>query len=317
MDRYWSFNTHRLRKAMLLARRLLFLEETAHKTAHLTARLLIEQTRARGVLPALADAEFQVYSQWGDDGIIQYLLSQVAVRPAERAFVEFGVQDYREANTRFLLVNNNWRGLVLDDNPANVAIIGRDPIFWQHRLTAARAFVTADNVNALLAEHGFAADLGLLHIDIDGNDYWVWRAFDVTRPVIAIIEYNAVFGAEHALTVPYDPAFDRSRAHYSNLFFGASLGALCDLASAKGYAFVGCNSAGNNAYFVRRDRLGALPALSPADGFVDAAFRESVGRDGRSTYLSGAARQREIAECIAFDTRSNSLVRVGDRLGAG
>jgi hypothetical protein len=316
MDRYWSFSTHRLRKAMLLARRLLFLEETALKTAHLTARLLAEQTRARGVLPTLADAEFQVYSQWGDDGIIQYLVNQVAVAPAERAFIEFGVQDYREANTRFLLANNNWRGLVLDDNPANVAIIRRDPVFWQHQLTAVAAFVTADNVNALFAEHGFAGDVGLLHIDIDGNDYWVWKALEVARPVIAVLEYNAVFGPDHALTVPYDPAFDRSRAHYSNLFFGASLAALCDLADEKGYAFVGCNSAGNNAYFVRRDRLGALRALSAREGFVDAAFRESVGRDGRSTYLSGAARQREIRGCTAYDTRRGSLVRLDALLAA-
>ena len=315
MDRYWSFSTHRLRKAMLLARRLLFLEETALKTAHLTARLLVEQTRARGVLQSLADAEFQVYSQWGDDGIIQYMIQQADVRPAERSFIEFGVQDYREANTRFLLVNNSWRGLVLDDNAANVEIVRRDSLFWRHQLTAAAAFVTAENVNALFAEHGFAGDVGLLHIDIDGNDYWVWKAVSVVRPVIAVMEYNAVFGPDHALTVPYDPAFDRARAHYSHLFFGASLAALCDLAAAKDYAFVGCNSAGNNAYFVRRDRLGALPALTAAEGFVDASFRESVGRDGRSTYLSGAARLREIADCVAYDTRREAPVRVADAFG--
>jgi hypothetical protein len=315
MDRYWSLSTHRLRKGMQLARRLLFLEETSYKAAHLTARLLADRIRERGVLASLAEAEFQVYSQWGDDGIIQYLVHRVALTPPERRFVEFGVQDYREANTRFLLVNDNWPGLVMDDNPANVAIIEKDPIYWRHDLTAIAALVTPDNVNALFERHGFGRDVGLLHIDIDGTDYWVWKALACTRPPIVIVEYNDVFGAEHAVTVPYDPAFDRARAHHSLLFFGASLAALCDLARENDYAFVGCNSAGNNAYFVRRDRLGDLPETTAAAGFVPARFRQSLDRRGRGTFLSGEARLREIAGCTVLDLRRGVLTPIGDLYG--
>jgi len=62
----------------------------------------------------------------------------------------------------------------------------------------------------------------------------------VVNPILLIIEYNSVLGAD-AITVPYDPKFVRMKAHYSNLYFGASLKALCYLAEKKGYAFIGSN----------------------------------------------------------------------------
>jgi len=101
-----------------------------------------------------------------------------------------------------------------------------------------------------------------MNADIDGNDYWIWQSLDVVKPVITIVEYNSVFGDKHAITIPYDRAFNRTKAHYSNLYWGASLRALCILAEQKGYVFVGSNSSGNNAYFVKQTKLaGSGPAL--------------------------------------------------------
>jgi hypothetical protein len=249
-------------------------------------RMLVNQQSRR---PApLAEMEFKVYSQWGDDGIIQYLIHQIADLP--RIFIEFGVEDYNEANTRFLLVNDNWRGLIMDSSEAYIRQAQADGIHWRHDLTARAAFVTADNVNELIASAGFSGEIGLLHIDIDGNDYWVWQALSIVNPVIAIVEYNSVFGAGRPVSIPYQPDFDRTRAHHSNLYFGASLAALCRLADAKGYAFVGCNSAGNNAYFVRWDRIGALQPLSVDQGYVRSAFRESRDEQGNLTFVGGEQR---------------------------
>ena len=107
---------------------------------------------------------------------------------------------------------------------------------------------------------GFDHDLGLLHIDLDGNDYWIWKQIDKFAPRILILEYNSVFGSENSWTVPYQADFYRFNAHYSGLYWGASLPALVELSSAKGYDLVGCNSAGNNAYFVRKD-VNTLPGL--------------------------------------------------------
>jgi len=179
-------------------------------------------------LPALKkdirQAEFKVFSQWGDDGIIQFLVSYLDI--PTKTFIEFGVEDYSESNTRFLLINNNWKGVVLDGNPKDIQYIQEDEIYWRHDLTAKQVFVTAENINQVIKESGFTGEIGLLHIDIDGNDYWVWKSIEVVNPIIVIVEYNSVFGMDRAITVPYNPSFDRTEAHYTNLYFGASLKAL-------------------------------------------------------------------------------------------
>lgn len=288
------------------------LREQIIESKLLTARVLINQIRSAGTLARIADAEFKVFSQFGDDGIIQYLVQQIGIPHDRQTFIEFGVQDYQESNTRFLLMNDNWRGLILDGDQANMdkAIQGSD--YWRHDLTAVAAFIDRDNVNDLFVSHGFSGEIGLLSIDIDGNDYWVWERIEAVNPMIVVAEYNSTFGARHAVTIPYDPTFQRSRAHYSNLYWGASLKALCLLAERKGYAFVGSNSAGNNAYFVRLDKLGCIKPISVEEGYVDARFRESRNAKGDLTYLRGSARLQEISDMEVFDIERAAVIRIAD-----
>lgn len=249
---------------------------------------------------SLCEYECQVYSQWGEDGLIQYLIRQVVIE--HPIFVEFGVENYTESNTRFLLMNNHWSGLVIDGADRNIEFIKRDPIYWRHNLKAECAFVTAENINELLKASGVDGDIGLLSIDIDGNDYWVWDAVKVVSPRIVIVEYNARFGPHRAVTVPYDPAFNRAEAHYSRIYYGASLAALVSLGSRKGYDFVGCNSAGNNAFWVRRDvRPSALPIMTASEGFVPSQFRESRRRDGTLAFLSMDEEQRILNDLPLVD----------------
>jgi len=263
----------------------------------------------------LQDAEFKVFSQFGDDGIIQFLLSAVPVsRPW---FVEFGVEDYREATTRFLLQNDNWCGLVMDGSAENVASIKRSPWYAQHELTAKAAWVTAENINELLTEAGFTGPLGLLHIDVDGNELHLWNALEVADPDIVILEYNAILGPDHALTIPYDPAFDRRTAHSTWLYFGASLRALVEACARRGYGFVGCNSAGNNAYFVRRTLLGRVREVSIAEGFVMSRFRESRGPGGQMSFLTGGDRLAAIRDARYIDLERDEVRSVGDIFGLG
>lgn len=217
--------------------------------------------------------QLRVYSQWGEDGIISFLLRHVPV--PRRYFVEFGVEDYTEANTRYLLNTARWAGLVIDGNPAHVDRIRRSRETWLADLTAVAAWVTAENINGLLADHGATGPIGLLSIDIDGNDYWVWQAIDVVDPAIVVVEYNHRFGPDQAVTVPYDPGFDRAAAHPSRVYFGASLAALAKLGAAKGYALVGCTDEGVNAFFVRRE----LIRLPLAELPVAAAFRAGTVRE--------------------------------------
>lgn len=233
----------------------------------------------------LAEAEFRVFSQWGEDGILQYLLGKVPV--ASTVFVEIGVQDYSESNTRFLLQNDNWGGLIVDCDRAHVEFAQAHGLDWRHELTAAQAFVTRDNVNRVIAQAGLRGDIGLLSLDIDGNDYWVLDALDVVSPRILVVEYNSVLGPELAVTIPYTPDFDRRRAHPSTLYYGASLAALCLAAERKGYELVGSNSAGNNAFFVRRDVLGGLAPVPPREAWVASRFRESRDASGAPSHVSG------------------------------
>lgn len=276
----------------------------------LAARILIGQLSGGEPLGRLSDAEFKVFSQFGDDGIIQYLIRRLRVRP--RTFVEFGVEDYQEANTRFLLVNDNWRGLILDGCSAHMEAVRGEDICWRYDLTTATAFITRENINGLIEQSGFAGELGLLSIDIDGNDYWVWENLTCVQPWIVIAEYNSLFGAYRAVTIPYDPGFLRTQAHHSNLYWGASLKALCVLADRKGYAFVGCNSNGNNAYFVLKDHLADMRPVSCQEGYVESRFRESRDELGNLTYLSGAARREVIRDLPLVDVEYGTTIRVQD-----
>jgi hypothetical protein len=276
----------------------------------MTAQLRLAAIAEKGRLARLRDAECKVYSQFGEDGIIQYLIHHCA-NPAP-SFVEFGVEDYQEANTRFLLLNDNWCGLILDSNAEHIEKIQHSPLCWRHDLTAGCSYITRENINGLLEARGFKGEIGLLSIDIDGNDYWVWESIDVVQPAIVVIEYNNAFGAQHRISIPYQADFSRGRAHYSHQYFGASLPAFEHLGQKKGYALVGSNSAGNNAFFVRRDKLGDLTACSAAEAYVESRIRDSRDREGRLNYLSGAQRWQEMKDCEVVEVDTLRKVRIKD-----
>ena len=239
----------------------------------------------------LQNNEFQVFSQWGEDGIVQMLLRHIEI--PNKIFIEFGVENYTESNTRFLLVNDNWAGLVIDGSSENISYIKQDSIYWQRNIKAVQAFIDRDNINKIIAENGVKGEIGILSIDIDGNDYWVWEAIDVVNPAIVIIEYNSILGKDKSVSIPYDPTFVRSQAHYSMLYWGASLKALCNLGKAKGYSFVGCNSAGNDAFFVRQDlKSGSIKELTLEEGYVNSQFRQSRDEQGNLSYLSNEEAQK-------------------------
>lgn len=286
----------------------------------LIGRQLAWRVRELESIKGFSDVEFSVFSQFGDDGIIQWLVHRIP--GITETFVEFGVGDYQEANTRFLLVNDNWSGLVMDSSTRYVKAIRGDPISLTHDLQSECTYVTAENIDQLLLDHGFKGDIGILHIDIDGNDYWVWRAITAVRPAIAIMEYNSVFGPERAITIPYEPQFVRRQRvtgkglpgshtlkkgdRISNLYFGASLPAFCDLAQSKGYDFVGSNSAGNNAYFVRSELNPGLKPLTAAEGHVVSKFAESTDAKGRLNFLRGEQRLASLRGLPVVNTRTGA-----------
>jgi hypothetical protein len=276
----------------------------------LLSQLHIDRIKNAERFSTLADTEFRAFSQFGEDGIIQHLIHSIPI--LENSFLEFGVENYTEANTRFLLINDQWRGLVLDGSEHNIEYIQKDDLYWRHDITAKCLFVTRVNINEILSSSGFVGDIGLLSIDIDGNEYWVWDAIDVVTPRIVICEYNSIFGAEHAVTIPYDEKFDRSEAHYTQLYFGVSLAALCSLAEQKEYDFVGCNSAGVNAFFIRKDLKHDLPTFSATEGFVQSSVLQSRDSAGNLSFLSGNDRIDCIKDLPLHNIKTNKLIKMGD-----
>lgn len=267
--------------------------DTHDRTRELIGVLLAERNADKRNIGALHDVEFRVHSQFGDDGIIQWLVSRLPSLP--RRFIEFGVEDYSESNTRFLMVSRNWSGLVMDGSPSNIKRLRARRWFWHYNLTALAHFVTRENVNALIANWAGNEQVGLLHIDVDGNDYWLWEAINCINPGIVIMEYNAVFGDTRAITIPYTPDFHRFNAHYSGQYAGASLAALEHLARLKSYALIGSNLAGNNAYFLRRDLLtDELAEVPVARAFTRPNFRESRDPSGTLDFLPYEQRQASI-----------------------
>lgn len=265
----------------------------------LAAQPLIQNIKKITALDDIVDAEFKVFSQWGEDGIIQYLISRIAIE--SKIFVEFGVQDYSESNTRFLLVNDNWTGLVIDSGSEYIGRIRSQEYYWKNDLTAIYDFVTVDNINKLIAGAGITGSIGILSIDIDGNDYWIWKAISVISPQIVIIEYNSSFGNQHAVTIPYQPDFSREKAHFSCLYWGASLPAFCSLASQKGYIYVGSNSAGSNAFFIRKNSAGDIKECDFHKKFNESKFRDSHDENGKLSFVASRNKLEIIKNMYLFD----------------
>lgn len=292
--------------------RLSTLEQRIEHLQSSLARVEMHLQALRG-LHDLGAREMKVTSQWGEDGVLQALLEVVPV--GSRRFIEFGVENYRESNTRFLLQHGHWSGLVLDGSADNIAEIERDPISWRHDLRARQAFVTRENIDALLRDNGFTGDLDLLSIDVDGNDYWIWDAITVCNPRIVVVEYNSVFGPEVACTIPYRADFQRTAAHPSNLYFGASVGAFCLLGERRGYRLVHGNRAGNNLFFVRNDVAGNLPVVPPGRAWVRSTFREARHADGSLAYRRADEHVAAIADLPVLELRTGRTVRIAELIG--
>lgn len=283
-------------------------ERRLEKDIILLASSVARSNRTLSYINDLAEIEFSAFSQWGEDGIIDWLVSKLPTIP--KAFVEFGVENYREANTRLLIQMQNWRGLIIDGSPENIRDIKRQDISWRHQLHSLNEFITRENIDQLIADAGFRGEIGLLSIDIDGNDYWVWQAITAVSPVIVVCEYNAVFGDLYPVTVPYRADFRRTKAHNSNLYFGASLPALIFLAREKGYTFVGTCSAGVNAFFVRDDVAFEITKCIRSISGFPSKFREARGPCGGLLFLDGVNRSELICECSLLNVVTGATTTI-------
>jgi hypothetical protein len=217
-----------------------------------------------------AEVGFQEYSQFDEDGILLYVFALLGF--GNRKSVEICAGDGRECNTANLILNHGFTGLLVDGNPDNVAsaraFYAEQPATRYTPPVCVEMWITAENAAPLLESHGFAGDLDLLSIDLDGIDWWLWRALHNVRPRVVIVEFNHLWGPEVSVTVPYDPNFKAVFTEHGSDYAGASLAAFVKLGRTKGYRLVGTNRIGTNAVFVRDDLVHPrLPEVDPRDCF--------------------------------------------------
>jgi hypothetical protein len=258
----------------------------------------------------LEDIEFRVFSQFGEDGILQYLLRHVKV--PDTTFVEIGVGNYRESNTRFLVENNNWRGIAINGDDTHARYILGSGLAWRHDVEPVQAFVTAENVDQLITGNGMSGEIGLLSIDVDGVDYWLWKSVTSVTPAIVVMEFNALFGPEATVTVPYDPTFVDAESHYSRAHFGASLGGLAHLGKERGYRLVGISSNAANAFFVHSNLADdTLREVSPQECWRAPRFLTSRNPDGTLSRIRSIPERLEtIADRPVVDVSTGRTVTV-------
>lgn len=175
----------------------------------------------------LEDFEKKVYSQNGEDGIIEYIFT--AIGTTNKYAIEFGATDGITNSNIHNLHLHEWQMLQLD----KVQCKTNKPVYIET--------ITPNNIEAIFDKYNVPKTFDLLSIDIDGNDFYVWKALVNYRPRVVVIEYNGFYDDNRLL--PYD----------ENAYYGcssATINALCKLAEEKSYRLVYTEKTGVNAFFV-------------------------------------------------------------------
>ena len=242
--------------------------------------------------------EYRVFSQHREDGIIDYLLNTIGDDIGR--FVEFGFAP-DQCNCINLAINRGFSGLFIDGNATkcNNAITAFKRLALDNVMVK-QAFIERERLNSLIADCGIEGEIDVLSIDVDGNDYWFWQAVEVIDPRIVVIEYNASFGSQESVSIPYQADFVRYRAHPSGFYHGCSLAAIEHLGRAKGYRLLGVDETGVNAFLVKHALCSELETKSAAQCFKD--------NRGRVKYkkISREKQRKRIADMPLVDVTSET-----------
>ena len=203
----------------------------------------------------LQQSEWGKWSQNGEDGLLLWIFSELGMLEytiggmgqseprVPRFFVEFGVEDGYECNTRFLREEFGWKGLLMDGSHTNAS------------LNLRQEFITAEDINTLFDTYHVPTSIDFLSIDIDYNDFWVLKSIleqgKYSAKVIAI-EYNSHVPANESRTIAYNATGGWDGfSDYS----GASAAAMAKLGAEHGYRLIYCESHGVNAFLVHEDLI--------------------------------------------------------------
>lgn len=225
--------------------------------------------------------EKSLFAQGAEEAMLARVFERAP--PRRRFCVEFGAGDgLRNSNTARLLREEGWQGVMIEASDYRYKQLRAH---WEGdpRVRLAQAQVRPDTVEDLFASLEVPLDLDLLSIDIDGNDYWVWRAIARYRPQVVVIEYNPYYEPPQRWVMTYNP----DHAWDGSTYYGASLESLAHLGRAKGYELLCCDRQGNNAFFVEAS---LFPRFAVGDNRAQALYRPAMYKArfvGGNTFVTG------------------------------
>lgn len=185
----------------------------------------------------LGDHGANTFSQFGEDGIIEFIFDAILVE--SKRCVEFGAADGLEcSNTANLWMNHGWDAILIEADEERYRLL-EENVDGRQNVTTLKAEVShlSGHENSIDQIVGPDTPIDFMSIDIDGDDYWVWRNTDL-EPRVVCIEFNQTIPPH--LSMKQNPGDGK---------FGASALALIELGSKKGYAFIGRTH--SNLFFVQ------------------------------------------------------------------
>lgn len=263
----------------------------------------------------LWEYEVKVFSQWGEDGIISFLLHRLGI--VKPNVLEIGAGNFTECNSRFVVESFHANAYLVDGRDDLVSSVLNSGLLWKSSVFAESVFVTRGNASEIWARaYQSLGAVDLVSLDLDGNDYWILKELPLDSASVVVCEYNPLFGPQFELTIPYSENFDRTKAHFSNLYYGMSLRAAIRVMGEKGFTFIGSNVIGNNAFFVRNDLVHSIDLPIPIQNdlslYCNWKIRESRDESGKLTYLSLREGIKLIQSCSLIDLSQGDLLTIRD-----
>ncbi len=295
---------------ILFNRIILRKPDFSEKKIFLKGQIYANEIKKKKIIKNFKEVEFSAFSQFGEDGIISWLISKIP--NLEKIFIEIGTEDYWESNTRFLLKSMNWKGYLIEGSEKYVKKIKSQRIYWQNNIQAINEFVSKENINKIISNNIKEKNIGLLSIDIDGNDLWILKEIDTISPDIIICEFNTVFGDIHKIVVPYDEEFNRDTKHYSKIYFGCSIKALIDIMSKKDYYFLGTSSTGINAFFVKSIHKTIFEKIIIQKDYFPSIVREGLNKENELSFDNTSKNLEKIKDMEIVDLETNKIKSISE-----
>jgi hypothetical protein len=291
----------------------LFQHDITSSRIRIGQQTLLASKGLRSNFTKLSDAEVTVFSQWGEDGILDYLCDIAGLdRPN---ILELGAGNFEECNSRFLIENRFANSVLVDARLDLKTVVEQNSAYWKTHMLAINSWITPETIKEIQSQaKAFLGIIDIVSIDIDGNDYWVLAAFDLSEVAIVVAEYNPLFGSHLPVTIPRNDDFDRTEAHFSNLYYGVGLSAWVKFFKEKGFVLAGTNKVGSNAFFIKEALLQKLHFVPSSDlrTYINWGVRESRTKEGKLNFLSGEKRISAISDLELCNVETGEMLKISN-----